>query len=342
MPKAKAKAKAPRQMMVRTSERTSFRRCRQRWWWGWREGLKAPFRANSLWFGEGIHFALAAYYKQGTRRGPHPAETFSKWVGLESRRIFTKPNPDVDETEIVEAKALGVGMLEAYVEKYAGDPNFEFIVTEQPFQRPVSMKDNSLWALAQRTLEFLYCGTFDGVFRDHDGKIWLIEHKTAKQISTLHLPLDDQAGSYWLVATDVLRRLKLIGPKEQIEGIRYNFLRKALPDSREVNAEGMRLNKDGSVSKSQPAALFLREPVFRFPGERRTQLSRIQDEAVEMALVKAGVLPVTKNPTKDCAYDCQFFQMCQLHESGDDWQSYRDMMYTVEDPYSDHRKSAAG
>jgi hypothetical protein len=332
--------KPPRPMMVRTSERLAFRRCRQKWWWGWREGLKAPFRTSALWFGEGIHFALANYYKEGTKRGPDPAETFDKWVGLERRRIFTKPNPDVDEQQIVDAKDLGVGMLEAYVEKYAADPNLDFIVTEQPFQRPIPMGGSALWARAQSILEFLYCGTFDGVFRT-EGKPWLIEHKTAKQISTLHLPLDDQAGSYWMVATNVLRKLKLIGPKEELEGIRYNFLRKALPDDRPTNPEGMRLNKDGSVSKNQPVPYFHREDVFRYPGERRTQLTRIQDEATEMALVKAGILPVTKNPTHDCHWDCQFFQMCQLHESGDDWKDYRKTIYTIEDPYAVHRKSAA-
>lgn len=330
-----------RPVMVRTSERLSFRRCRQRWWWGWREGLKAPFTANSLWFGEGIHFALAGYYKPGTKRGPAPADTFEKWVGAEKRRIYTKPNPDVDETKIVGAKELGVGMLTAYIAHYDADPTMDFIAVEQPFQFTVSMADNELWAMAKRILEFLYCGTFDGVFRDWDGKIWLIEHKTAKAIETGHLPLDDQAGSYWMVATNVLRQLKLIGPKEQIEGIRYNFLRKALPDDRPTNAEGMYLNRDGSVSKVQPSPLFHREDVFRFPGERQTQLARIKDESTEMALVKAGVLPVTKNPTKDCRWDCPFFNMCQLHEAGDDWQDYKELMYTVEDPYSQHRKSAA-
>jgi hypothetical protein len=333
--------KQPRPAMVRTSERLAFRRCRQKWWWGWREGLKPPFRTGALWFGEGIHFALAAYYKPGVKRGPAPADTFEKWVGLERRRIFTKPNPDVDEQKIVDAKELGIAMLGHYTEHYEDDPSLNFIVTEQPFQFPIGMKGHILWEKAKAVLEFLYCGTFDGVFRDHDGKIWLIEHKTTKAISTLHLPLDDQAGSYWMVATNVLRRLKLIGPKEEIEGIRYNFLRKALPDDRPTNAEGQRLNKDGSVSKNQPPQWFHREDVFRYPGERQTQLQRIQDEATEMQLVKSGILPVTKNPTKDCHWDCAFFQMCQLHEGGEDWQDFRDMVFTVEDPYADHRKSAA-
>jgi hypothetical protein len=337
----KPRKKAPRPVMLRNSERQTFRRCRQRWWWAWREGLRPPFTVNSLWFGTGIHEALAAYYGTGGKRGPMPAETFERWVGDERRRIFTKPNPHVDETEIVDAKDLGLAMLESYIEHYGKDDDLTFIVTEQPFQLPMSMSDNVLWDMAGNRSEFLMCGTFDGVFRDDDGKPWLIEHKTAKSIEVGHLPLDDQAGTYWAVATDRLRKLNLIKPSEELEGIRYNFLRKAMPDKRPTNANGERLNKDGSVSQKQPPALFQREDVFRLSGERNTQLQRIRDEATEMALVKAGILPVTKNTTKDCRWDCPFFQMCQLHEAGDDWQDFRDMVFTVEDPYADHRKSAA-
>jgi hypothetical protein len=329
------KSERPGLPMLRTSERTSFRRCRQRWWWGWREGLTGPFTANSLWFGEGIHVALATRYQPGKRRGPHPAKTWAEWVGEEKRRIYTQPNPDVDETVIVDALELGTAMLEHYVDHYGKDDALDFISVEQPFQIEIPAWDSTVG------LPTLYCGTFDGVFRDQtDDTIWLIEHKTAKSISTLHLPLDDQAGSYWAVATTSLRRQKLIGPKESLEGIRYNYLRKAMPDQREVNANGERLNKDGSVSKQQPAAYFLREPVFRLPSEQLMQIERIKQESHEMQLVRNGVLPVTKNPTANCWWDCPFFQMCQLHEAGDDWQSFRDAMFVVEDPYWAHRNKS--
>lgn len=324
---------ATNDIMLRTSERRSFRRCEQQWWWAWREGLKGPTTAGALWFGDGIHQALAQWYKKGTARGKHPARFFEAWVGEERRRIFTQPNPDVDETEIVDARVLGVAMLEHYVDTYGKDEQFHFIATEQPFQITVDMPKGFK--------DVLYCGTFDGVYRDlNDDTIWLIEHKTAKAIGTLHLPLDDQAGSYWLVATNVLRSKKLIGPKESLEGINYNFLRKALPDERPRNAEGMYLNKDGSVSKVQPSPYFHREQVYRYPAEHRSQLERIRNESARMQLLRNKVLPLLKNPNSNCSWDCPFLNMCELHESGDDWESYREM-YTRQDPYESHRKSAA-
>lgn len=329
----KTKPKAP--IMLRTSERRTFRRCEWRWWQEWRVGLKGPTTAGALWFGDGIHQSLAQWYKKGTKRGIHPSVYFDRWVGEERKRIFTQPNPDVDETEVVDAKALGVAMLEHYIEVYGRDEHFSFIATEQPFQITVPIKEDGYE-------DILYCGTFDGVYRDlDDDTIWLIEHKTAKAIGTAHLPLDDQAGSYWLVATQVLRDAKLIGPKESLEGINYNFLRKALPDERPRNAEGMYLNKDGSVSKVQPSPYFHREQVFRFPAEQRSQIKRIHDESMRMQMLRNGSLPLLKNPNSNCSWDCPLINMCELHESGDDWESYRDAIYVVEDPYKDHRKSAA-
>lgn len=332
--------------MLRTGERADFRRCPQRWWWKWREGLTKPFQANSLWFGEGIHFALAEWYQPGKKRGPDPAQTFLEWVDGERRRIFTQPKVGVDETEIVDAAELGVAMLQHYVEHYGKDGQYKFIATEQSTQWLIPAMKMSTKARAIirgiNLRDTLYCSTFDGVYRDEsDGKIWLIEHKTSKDCSTRHLPLDDQAGSYWAVATHVLRKAGIMKDNEELEGILYNFLRKSKPDQRARNAEGMYLNKDGGVSKQQPAPYFIREPVFRFPQERATQFERIQAEHFQMQLMRAGVLPVTKNPTGACWWDCPFWDMCQLHESKDDWEDYRDMIYTVEDPYEKHRKSAA-
>jgi len=50
--------------ILRTSERRSFKRCPQQWAWAWRQGLRPNgFTANALWFGSGIHLALAERYE---------------------------------------------------------------------------------------------------------------------------------------------------------------------------------------------------------------------------------------------------------------------------------------
>src|SRR5699024_6352982 len=87
----------------------------------------------------------------------------------------------------------------------------------------------------------------DLVYRDlRDNKIYVMDHKTARALgssNTQYLPLDDQAGAYYAVAVAALRRKNMIGPKERIAGVVYNYLVKALPDTRPVNPEGYATNK---------------------------------------------------------------------------------------------------
>ena len=179
-------------------------------------------------------------------------------------------------------------MLNAYVDTYDRDENWEVLAIEQPFELEIVDHDEVV---------AIFTSTFDGVERDaDDGKLYLMEHKTAAQISTAYLPLDDQAGAYFAAATIVLRHQGIIGPKENIEGIQYNFLRKSKPDPRPRNERGAYLNKDGAISKSQPPPAFVRpDPIERSPGEVYSQIARIADEVAEMDDLRSGRKPVRKN-----------------------------------------------
>jgi predicted GNAT family acetyltransferase len=376
--------------MLRTSERRDFKRCPQRWWWGWREGLRLKGEAtesDALWFGTGIHLALAEWYcGPGLKRGPHPAETWAEYAGGQLRYIktvaqekgLTSGADEMTVERFVEAQALGTAMCEGYVEKYGKDDSWHVIQPEVPFQ--IDIPDP--WA-SRPTVLGTYCGTYDGVYRDLlDDSLWLMEHKTAKAIFTNHLSLDDQAGSYWAVAAQTLAGQGKIARGEVLTGIMYNFLRKGAPDNRPRDAEGYATNKPtkehfisalaecgvisirgkgiakhslatlveeaeregitvlGERSKAQPPQLFERVPVYRTRAERRTQIQRIQRELDTMNAYRRGELELIKNPTRDCSWDCKFFDMCGLHEQGGDWKQFKKAVFKQQDPYTDHRKSA--
>jgi PD-(D/E)XK nuclease superfamily len=323
---------------IRTSERTAFRRCPKRWWWAYREGLRPKAKAaDALWFGIGVHEALAEWYGEGFDRGPEPWLTFAEWVGEEIRYIkanLTERDREwFDEPVYIEAAELGTAMLRNYVREYGDDENLEVLAIEQPFAIDL-VKDDEVVAT--------FVSRFDGVAIDHDSGLFvLLEHKTAGSIKTAHLPLDDQAGAYFAVASVVLRDQGILRPDENIDAIMYNFLRKSMPDVRPRNEQGAYLNKNGSVSKRQPAPPFVRELVERTPREVNQQLRRITDEVVIMNMMRSGELPVTKSVTDMCPY-CPFFTMCRMHERGGTaWMDFRDAEYTVADPYADQRKSAA-
>lgn len=359
-----------------------MKRCPWRWWQAWREGLRPIGQiSDALWFGTGVHHALALWYcGPGLKRGPHPAETFDAWSAGELRYIKTSNKigngvQALVEEKLVPARELGLVLLDEYVKKWGKDDSWHVIQPEQTFQVDIPDPDEPSQPMA------IYAGTYDLVYRDlRDDSLWLGEHKTAKAIITDHLPLDDQGGGYWSIADMHLRNARLIGAKEHLRGIQYNFLRKALPDSRSRNAKGHYTNKPnrahyidalekidpltnwrsllleelaeeanakdlvilGEVSKQQPAPLFVRHPVYRTARERAQQIKRIQDEALHMRAYREGSLPLFKTPTRDCQWDCSFYHMCLLHEGGSDWEEYRDAMYQVQDPYADHRKSTEG
>jgi hypothetical protein len=327
------------QTLIRTSERLAFRRCPQRWWWAFRMGLKGKGKpADALWFGTGAHISLAEWYGEGFDRGAEPDRTFEHWVGDELRYIkanLTERDRDwFDEPVYIEAKELGREVFRAYLREYGEDPDLEILAIEQPFE--VDLED----AMGEYIATF--AGTFDGVELDHtDGLIYLIENKTAASIRTAHLAMDDQAGGYFAAATVVLRAQGILSAKEAISGIMYNFLRKAKPDPRPRNEAGAYLNMDGRVSKRQPPPGFHREWVDRSPREVRTQLQRIADEVEIMNKMVSGEIKVTKSITFTCP-SCPFFTMCQLHERGGRaWEEFRAAEFRTEDPYKDHRKSAA-
>jgi hypothetical protein len=370
--------------ILRTSERRAFKRCQARWWWSYREGLKPKGAASTpLWFGTGVHIAFAEWYIPGVKRGRHPAETFEEFAIEALREIKGAGAAEERVAEYEEGLALGIVLMNQYVEYWGQDGSWDFIQPEQTFSLDVpwpAERQTAYVVDAESGVMVKYNGTYDGVYRDLvDGRIKLLETKTAKAVSTGHLTLDDQAGSYWAVASFTLRKLGLIGPKESISGINYNFVRKSYPDERPKDPEGYATNKPvkadylaalgdllpdaklaskaklddleataklynrivlGERSKVQPPALFERHLIHRTGPERQSQLRRIQDEAIQMRSIKDGLLPITKNPTRDCGWDCEFFAMCELQERQGNWQYHRDAFFKVQDPYADHRKSA--
>lgn len=322
--------------VVRTSERKSFRRCPQQWYWSYRMGLTPRHTDfDARWFGIGIHIALATWYKKGKRRGPHPADTFEKWCGEEIAYIRTAPAGnewEADEEKFWDARELGTSMLVAYVDTYGKDDSWRVLATEQPFKVKVSNGGKPVATFAS---------TFDGVYFDEeDGQVYLMEHKTAAQINTAYLSLDDQGGTYFAVASRICQAKGWLPEGKRIAGITYNFLRKSKPDSRPRDAGGRYLNQDGSVSKRQPPAAFAREIIERKPAEVLSQMQRLADEVEVMNAIRRGDIPLTKNSTRECTW-CDFFQMCQLHERGDDWAEYARAGYTQRDPYEHIDKSAS-
>jgi hypothetical protein len=236
---------------------------------------------------------------------------------------------------------MGLDMLEQYIEHYGDDPDIEILCREQDFQVLIPALSGS--RKGEPYVE--YDGTWDGAVRFRKSrKVAVFEHKTTAGIGNRDLALDDQAGSYLLVAYDVLREMGAIKRREELVGIYYNFLRKAFRDERPTNEQGFRLNKDGTVSKRQPEKLFMRHMEVRFPPEHHSQARRIVQEAWIREELRAGRIPRIKNtitlPGPGACKSCPVYDVCRAHEQGADWRSILEAGYTQEDPYAAHKKEA--
>lgn len=229
---------------------------------------------------------------------------------------------------------LGEDVLTRYVEWWEEqDKEYEIIASEQTFQVPIGRINGR---------RLYYVGTIDGVWRHlPSSKIRFAEHKTTTEISTAALPMNEQVGAYWTYGPRWLRLKGFLKRDERIDGIIYNWLRKTIKTG-EFDALGRRLNKDGSISKRQPPKFFERQLTFRGDVEAERVKARVKNEILDM--LEAREDPerhVYKNPGPqffpNCKF-CGFRDLCELHETGNDWVAYKDAVYEQWNPYDAHER----
>lgn len=338
--------------MLRTSERSTFKRCRWKWYQEFEEVLKPKTPVPPLRFGSLIHLALADYYKKGVRRGPHPAESFIRYYDEEAKAQgeFGFRVDDLEQDEVwAEARELGYSMLNHYIDHYGRDDEWEVLVTEQPFQQLVYREVRSKeWPYSRREPWFWYVGVLDGIWRHRvTKKLHIVDHKTAKAIQVMYLSLDSQATGYWTWGLDWIYEKKLLKPGQKPAGMLYNHLRKAFPDARPKDAGGFSLNQDGSVSKKQPAPYFQRTPIWRDFNERERARSQVLAEFEDMEKIrvdKGEDYPETDGPPPSAYKNqgqftcpgCWCFDFCELDEIGADWEEMRGHISKGWDPYEQH------
>jgi hypothetical protein len=360
--KPKPKKLAVPKLLVRTSERSSFKRCRAMWDWTYNDRLKPIQESPALRFGTLVHAALEERYPKGKRRGPHPARAFEKIFDANLKKEEREWGTFADD-EWIDARDLGVYMLEGYVDEYGKDEEWEVLASEMTFQVPVYFHDGALDHAAvaevfdpsrkadQEILAgvrplFWYVGTLDGLWKNRqDGAIRVNDYKTCKNDAQKEgqgkLKLDEQGTAYWTWGVDYLIAKKILGPRneEALDGMLYTFLRKAKRDDRERDDEGYYLNQDGTRSKKQPLPRFHRELVYRSESEREKARLRVVEEVLDMMAIRKTGIGAYKNPETGsnghCGW-CPMRHVCELHEAGADYEELIESEMTTWDPYDAH------
>lgn len=337
--------------IIRTSDRGTFKKCREQWNFSskLRMNLESNKEARALAFGTAIHAGLEVYYKPETWH----LDTEMKVQLAKSAFLacWDKQKPDDETTEWAEDAELGWDMLDNYATEYEFEwKHFTPVKVEIEFEVPITVPDEanhpgSIFAIAGDALvvqpthydtpaPVMYQGRIDAIWQDTDGKMWLVDHKTAKKFdSTDWLALDEQCGSYmWAIQ-------QMLGIK--ISGVIYNELRKDAPHL-------PKLLKNGSLSKdknqnttgviyrkaiadygldplqyaeilehldAQGNKFFRRTIVMRSQRELEIQGERIYYEAIDM-LDNPTIYP---SPNKFTCSFCDFFSACVSKQEGSDY-----------------------
>ena len=325
---------------LRTSERTTFERCRFLWYQNYVLARRPNIDRPPLRFGTLIHGALAAYYKPGKKRGPNPALTFERLYEADAK-VAGEFGFKIEEDEVwADAAELGPAMLKNYVDHWGADDEWEVLATEYPFRLKI-----------KHEIPFYYVGVVDGVWRHlPTKKVWMPDHKTTKGIERhpRYLLLDEQAGSYWVFGLEAIYRAGLIPRSTRLSGMMFNFLRKAPPDERPRDNGGNYLNKDGSISGKQPAPYFDRKSVFRDEKDRASVYDRVQKQWKQIYAARQSAATfgensdlIYKNATKFTCQGCSAFDICEAHEIKSDWEELMKATTQKWDPYAQHEVIAS-
>lgn len=328
--------------VITSSERMDYKRCPKRWYWKWRRGLVPRMRTfGALDLGTWVHEALALWYGPGRKRNGTLSELFEEIAqsDIDETRAAKRSTQDALE-KADELIALGVAMMDAYQNHYGKDSSVRVVRAEIPLEYTISHPETGVVMAAHKLKP-------DLVFIDHNGDVWLMEHKTAKAVQLGHLVIDDQARPYGAMAERSLRKQGIIRSGQSFRGILYNFMRKALPDQRPQNEKGQYLNQDlVTVSKRQPKPFFVRHPVTMTNQAKRKTLMRVQDETLDITIktleLRTGELSpdrLQKTPHKSCEKTCPFFNMCVAEEAGTNIRDMERLMFRRENPYLYHAES---
>ena len=269
---------------------------------------------GALWFGTGIHVALATYYKYGTP----PVDNWNRWFERE-KQIALVDIYDSERDRIEGFNDLGREMMASYLPYAQANDGWEVVDVEKPITFEIFPG-----------VEFK--GSLDLLVRKN-GKLWIVDHKTCSSfIDPEQLVFDPQMAYYlWLV-------WKVYN--EVPGGAIYSMLRKAIPAEPMLVYGGTALSKAKGIDTTPAKYLaaierngfnasdytevlarisrnefFRRETVIRSARELKIFDQQILDEIREMTRVD---LPIYPTPTRDCVWSCSYSDLCRARLTGGD------------------------
>jgi transcriptional regulator with XRE-family HTH domain len=294
--------------LISNSELRTFKRCRRKWWLAWFRGLRPAVESpvGALAIGQRVHRALREWYVAPNQRRTDPRsalEVFitSDWTAV--TRSYATNGVDVPlelRKKFISEADLERAMLEGYVEWLAEtgeDSELEVIAPETYLEAEVTA---DITPLDQRVK---LIGKIDvRTHRKRDGVRRFLDHKTVADMrgAVAVLPLDEQMLHYHL-----LEWLSTEDGQAHCDAALYNMLRKVKrsPTAQPPFYQRVTVHHSTRELKSYQTRVLATVEDVMLAGERLSQ----GDSHLRWAY---------PNATKDCRWDCPFFQACSLFDDG--------------------------
>lgn len=312
---------------VSHSDLKDFQRCRRRYWLRHVRRLAPRLRGpvGPLQTGTRVHAALEAFYTPGSTIDPRQAledaiSDAARGYHEQCAQLGVEPD-SVILGRFLKDTELERAMIGGYFEWLAdtgADAHLRVIAAEEQ----LSVDSEQLGA--ELGVPFKVVGKIDArVIDEVTGYTQFIDHKTVQNFAQMlpTLQSDTQMLHYHLL-------LSLIHPDQHVDGALYNMLRKVKRGSaakppfysretiihNEHEIESYRLRMIGIIAN-----------VFELEG-RINQLGPIG--------VKMFAYP---NPTRDCSWDCEFFDVCGMFDDGARVEAAINDLFEERDPHERYK-----
>lgn len=323
--------------IVHVTEVPSFRGCRRKWKYEYRDNLKPKIDGFPFVLGSAVHLALENRYRaiqQGDKLPLHEqmaivSQSFDD--NLEDKEVTFE-----QRIEINELRELAMQMIRRYdqwCEVYGDWTQAQIWDVEHKFE--IRIPGTMVWL----------SGKMDLVIRNEANRLAPVDHKTFKNLATdQHLYLDDQMTAYqWILWQETGK-----APGSAI----YNQLLKAIPKKPELLKDGTRLSKANITStwqvyreaiaehgfdetdyydmekKLEGNIFFTRTEAARTVTELKNFTKYLRAAARELFSPSTVLYP---SPEWDCTWACPFMSLCKCENEGGDTKALAAALYRVEE-----------
>lgn len=346
-------------MKLRTTERRCFKRCRRKWDFRYIDQL-VPVRTSSpLFVGSAVHEALEGFYKQPAIFDPTGGFAALDHFLEEARISAGVVNMEPEQRDEWQAdEELAKGMADHYFDWAPYNDDFRMleveIFAEIPLNRQTSLtlradgyalkEDGTYWLVEHKTTSTI---EQDSVWLELDDQastytwaFWQLAHGHGKvRVDDVNVPVRDSGREY-----------------HPISGIIYNLLLKSVPHEVVLNQNGApsrgsknmsckvadyeQALKDWSgertpeyedmLTKLEAKRWFHRLPVYRATPELASFEEDVWGEIEAMRAARNRPSLRFRTPTRDCNWDCEFFDLCKGELEGLDTSYMKSELFTVE------------